>query len=605
MLSPAALTGISRFASSLARAFGLAWGAAPRLAAASIALVVVQSLLPLAGLYLVKLIVDAISQALTRGSPVDAAALQPVFVLIGIAAAVALVAVLVNSLAGVVSEAHAQFVADHVQDVMHAKSIEVDLAYYENSQYYDTLHRAQQEAPYRPNRIAKGLITICQSTLSLTAMAALLFSLHWGIAIVLLLAVVPEGLVHLRHADAHYDWRRRNTPTERRARYYNDMLTGNDHAQEMRLFGLGHLFMGQYRNLRLRLRLEGLALLKKRSVREWAAQSVATLAVFGAYAYIAWRTVQGGLTLGDLVMYFQAFQRGQEYLRQLLRGVSGLYEDSLFLTNLYEFLDLKKKVVEPAHPQAVPRPLARGIAFDKVSFGYGTRQVLHDIDLVIPAGATVALVGENGSGKTTLIKLLARLYDPDAGRITFDGTDVRQFTTTALRRELSVIFQDYVRYNLTARENIWFGNIELAADPQRLAKAANFAGASDLIGRLPQGMETVLGNYFDAGEELSVGEWQKIALARALLRDAQVIVLDEPTSAMDASAEYEMFKRFRELAAGRTAILVSHRLSTVKMADRIYVLRAGRVVESGTHDELVRRAGRYADLFEAQASGYR
>jgi ATP-binding cassette subfamily B protein len=243
--------------------------------------------------------------------------------------------------------------------------------------------------------------------------------------------------------------------------------------------------------------------------------------------------------------------------------------------------------------------------FENVSFGYGDRQVLHDVDLVIPAGATVALVGENGSGKTTLIKLLARLYDPDAGRITFDGIDARHFTSTALRRELSVIFQDYARYNLTVRENIWFGDIERAAELPQLTRAAHQAGASEVIGRLPNGMETVLGNYFDTGEELSVGEWQKIALARALLREAQVIVLDEPTSAMDASAEYDMFKRFRELAAGRTAILVSHRLSTVKMADRIYVLRGGRVVESGTHDELVERAGRYADLFEAQASGYR
>ncbi len=315
--------------------------------------------------------------------------------------------------------------------------------------------------------------------------------------------------------------------------------------------------------------------------------------------------VHGRITLGDLVMYFQAFQRGQEYLRQLLRGSAGLYEDSLFLNNLYDFLDLKKRVIEPARPVAVPRPLKRGIVFEQVSFGYGARPVLQEVDLVIPAGATVALVGENGSGKTTLIKLLARLYDPDAGRITFDGIDARQFGTAELRRELSVIFQDYVRYNLTARENLGFGDVAAQADTERLAKAARAAGAADLIARLPQGMDSVLGNQFDAGQELSVGEWQKIALARALLRDAQVIVLDEPTSAMDASAEYEMYKRFHEVAAGRTAILVSHRLSTVRMADRIYVLRDGRVVESGTHAELVDRAGRYADLFEAQASGYR
>jgi ATP-binding cassette, subfamily B, bacterial len=590
---------------SLARAFVLAWKAAPGLALANAALVVVQGMLPLVALYLVKLIIDAIAGAVAQGLSTDSTAFQPVFTLIGAAAAVALVAALANAVASVVGEAQAQRVADHVQDVMHAKSIEVDLAYYENSAYYDTLHRAQQEAPYRPGRIAKGVIVICQSALSLVAMAALLFSLHWGIALVLLLAVVPEGLVHLRYASTQFDWRRRNTPTERRARYFSDLLTANFFAQELRLFGLGDFFVLRYRELRQRLRSEGLALLKQRAVREWVAQSLSTLAVFGAYAYIAWTAIHGTITLGDLVMYFQGFQRGQEFLRQLLRGASSLYEDSLFLTNLYEFLDLKRKVVEPEHPLPPPRRLRSGIVFDKVSFGYGDRRVLKDVDLVIPAGATVALVGENGSGKTTLIKLLARLYDPDAGRITFDGIDARQFTTVALRRELSVIFQDYARYNLTVSENIWFGDIEKPLESLRLARAARQAGVADLIGRLPDGMDTVLGNYFDTGKELSVGEWQKIALARALLRDAQVIVLDEPSSALDASAEYEMFKRFRELAAGRTAVLVSHRLSTVKMADRIYVLRDGCVVESGTHDELVRRAGRYADLFEAQASGYR
>src|SRR5512143_586620 len=319
---------------SLARAFALAWDAAPRLAAASAALVVVQSLLPLVALYIVKLIVDTIAATVARGSLASAADLQTTFVLIGAGAGVALCAALVNSLAGVVAEVQAQRVADHVQDVMHAKSIEVDLAYYEKSDYYDTLHRAQQEAPYRPGRIAKGLIVICQSALSLAAMVALLFSLHWVVALVLLLAVVPEGLVHLRYASSQYDWRRRNTPTERRARYFSDLLTASFFAQELRLFGLGNLFVGQYRDLRERLRREGLALLKRRALREWMAQSVATVAVFGAYAYIAWDAVHGGITLGDLVMYFQGFQRGQEFLRQLLRGVSSLYEDSLFLTNL-------------------------------------------------------------------------------------------------------------------------------------------------------------------------------------------------------------------------------------------------------------------------------
>jgi ATP-binding cassette subfamily B protein len=596
------VSGTGRFVLSIARAGRFVWRAAGRYTAASVALIVVQSALPLAALYLVKLIVDAIAAAAAGTIP---AALDSVFVLIAIAAGVAIVGVAANSLASVVNEKQAELVADHMHDVLHAKSIEVDLEYYENPRYYDTLHRAQQEAPYRPARIVKGMISACQGGLSLVAMAALLLSFHWGIALVLFVAVVPEALVQLKYANLMYAWRRARTPTERYAQYYDWMMTGTAHAQELRLFDLGRLFIHQFRDLRERLRRERFAIVERRSKVEFGTQAVATLAVFGAYALIAYRAVGGAITLGDLVMYFTAFGRGQEFLRQFLRSLAGLYEDNLFLANLYEFLDLKRQLAEPAQPKPVPRPLRKGIVFERVSFSYGAKKALAEVDLVIPAGVTVALVGENGSGKTTLIKLLARLYDPGAGQITLDGIDLREFSTAALRREISVIFQDYVRYNLTARENIWFGNVDCSPDAERIARAANHAGAAELIRSLPRGYETVLGKWFDDGEELSVGEWQKIALARALLRDAQIVVLDEPTSAMDAAAEYEVFQRFHELAAGRTAILISHRLSTVKMADHIYVLHAGRVVESGSHSELVRKDGTYAHLFAAQASGYR
>lgn len=589
------------FVLGIARAWTFLWHAAPRLFAANLMLSIVQSVLPLAALYLLKLIVDSIAAAALHANSAPPAS---VYVLIAIGAGVAILTAGVNAAARVIGEAHADLVTDHMQGILHAKSIEVDLEYYESPRYHETLHRAQQEAPYRPARIAKGLIAICQTGLSLAAMAALVLSFSWGIALLLFLAVLPEGLVHLKSAEAIYAWRRSRTRTERYAQYYDWMITGIAHAQELRLFDLGALFMRQFRALRDSLRRERLELISRRSVVEFASQTFAAVAVFGAYAFIAYRAVSGAITLGDLVMVFGAFQRGQEFLRQLLRGIASLYEDNLFLTNLYEFLDLKRTLAEPTHPQPVPCPLRRGIVFERVSFRYGAKQVLFDVDLVIPAGATVALVGENGSGKTTLIRLLARLYDPNAGRITLDGIDLREFSTAALRRQISVIFQDYVRYNLTARDNIWLGNVASEPDAQRIGAAARYAGADELIGRLPLGYQTVLGKWFDDGEELSVGEWQKIALARAFLRDAQIVVLDEPTSAMDPAAEREVFQRFHEVTAGRTAILISHRLSTVRMADLIYVLRAGRVVESGTHSELVRKAGRYAHLFAAEAGGH-
>ncbi len=586
-------------------ALRLVWQSAPGWTMASLALLVVQGTLPLVSLYLMKLVVDAVTTALEAAD--KGAAFEQVALLIGLTGGVALIGAVARSIAGLVSEAQGQVVTDHMSDLLHAKSIEVDLEYYESAQYYDKLHRAQREAPYRPIRIVNGLVRVAQSGISLLAMAGLLFSFHWGIAAILFVAAIPGLFVRLRYAGQTYRWQRRSTPAERQAWYFHWMLTGDVHAKEIRQFGLGPLFRRRFRDLRQQLRREKIEIATRRSIAELVSQASATIAVFGSYAFIAYRAVQGAITLGDLVMYYQAFQRGQGFLREMLGGLAGLYEDNLFLSNLHEFFELKSKVVEPPHPRPVPQPMQTGLAFDHVSFRYptGTREVLEDISLTIRPGEVVALVGENGSGKTTLIKLLCRLYDPASGIITLDGIDLRQLETTALRREISVIFQDYAQYHLTARENIWFGNVTLPPDQERIAAAARHAGADEVIAGLPQGYETILGKWFEDGEELSVGEWQKVALARAFLRDAQIIVLDEPTSALDARAEYEVFKKFRQLAAGRTVILISHRFSTVRMADRIFVLEGGRIIESGTHDELVRLGGTYARLFETQAQYYR
>ena len=589
----------------LTRALRLVWHSGPAWTVASVALLAVQGMLPLLALYLMKLMVDAVAVGLA--APDKALAIGTVACFIGLAATVALVGDVCRAVAGLVSEGQSLTVTDYMYDILHAKSIEVDLEYYENSQYYDALHRAQQEASFRPTRIVQGVVEVAQSGIALLAMAGLLFSFHWGVAGMLFAAVVPGVLVRLRYTGQMYRWQRQQTATERQTRYFDRLLSDGAHAKEIRLFDLGSLFMHRFRKLRQQLRRERLHIATRRSIAELVTQASATLVVYGAYALIAYRTVQGSITMGDLVMYYQAFYRGQGFLRAMLGGLASLAEDGLFLSNLYEFLDLQRRIVEPRHPTPVPRPMHMGIVFDHVSFQYptGTRHVLHEITLTIRPGEVVALVGANGSGKTTLIKLLCRLYDPTTGVITLDGIDLRQFHTTALRRDISVLFQDYAQYHLTARENIWFGNPTLPLDKERIVAAACQTGADEVITGLPHGYDTVLGKGFDEGEELSIGEWQKVALARALLRDAQIIVLDEPTSAMDAMAEAEVFHHFRQLAEGRTAVLISHRLSTVRMADCIYVLEDGRVFERGTHDELMQRGGRYAGMFETQAQKYR
>ena len=590
---------------NLKRAFGLVWQSAPGWTAASAILVILQSILSLSALYLMKLVVDAVTDGISSSNKDLAFGNIAFFILIS--GVVALLSASCRSLAALVNEAQSQSVTDHMQDIIHTKSIEIDLEYYENSQYYDTFHRAQQEASYRPTRIVNGLVQVVQSGISLLAIVGLLVSLHWLIALILLFAAVPGVYARLRYAGKMYIWQRQSTPRERKAWYLHWLLISDGFAKEIRLFNLGSLIKDRFSNMRSLLRQEKLEIGKSRTFADLVAQASSVIAIFGTYGFIAYRTVQGSITLGDLVMYYAAFQQGQSFLQGMLTSLAGLYEDNLFLTSLYEFLDLKPKVVESSHAMQFPLPIRDGIDFDQVSFQYSgsNKNILTDITFKIGSGESVAFVGENGSGKTSLIKLLCRLYDPTKGKITIDGIDLREFQLTSLRREIGVIFQDYSHYNLTARENIWFGDVALPVDNDNILQAARCSGAHEVIARLKHDYETVLGRWFEDGAELSIGEWQKVALARAFIRDAQVIVLDEPTSSLDPSAEDEVFKHFHKLAQGKISILISHRLSTVTTVDRIYFFKNGMIVETGTHRELMAKRGEYAHLFELQAKNYR
>ena len=594
--------GASRTA--VARAVRLVLEHVPGLTAVNVGLVVVQGLLPLAALYVMKVIIDTVTAgaAAPGGDSVVA-----VLLLVAAAAAIALLVAVAQALSAYTAERQSLVLTDIVTDQVHAHSVRLDLAYYEDPAYWDSLHRAQAEGPYRVGRIVDDLVRVGQNGLSLVAIGAFIVSFSPIVGLVLVGAGVPAALAQVWFSRRLYALRLEQTEADRRAWYYHTMITGAEHAPEIRLFGLGTLFRERYRDLRDTLRTATLAVSRSRAAWVVLTQGLVTAAVFGSFAVIALMAVRGEITVGELVAFFAGFQLCIGYTQAIFSSINGLYEDQLFLRNLFAFLDLAPTVAPPCLDAPEPATSPGEIRFEDVSFAYpgAARPALRHVDLSLRQGEVIALVGENGAGKSTFVKLLTRLYDPTAGRITTDGTDLRAVDPDAWRRGTAVLAQDYVRYHMTARENIWLGDIDRSPDSPRVEEAARRAAADAVIGRLPRDYATLLGKLFEGGTDLSTGEWQKVALARAFFRDVGIVVLDEPASSLDALAEAEIFDRFRELVRGRTAVLVSHRFSTVLLADRIVVFERGEVVEQGTHAELLARGGLYARMFLAQAGPYR
>ncbi|NOZ78466.1 MAG: ABC transporter ATP-binding protein [Acidobacteria bacterium] len=584
----------------LPRALTLVWEAAHGWTVAWGVLLALQGVLPVALVWLTKVVVDSVVAAVKgHGSlrrPVELAV---------IAAFLLLLAAVLRALTRWVRTAQAELVRDHVAEMIQEKAVALDLGFYDSPEYHDRLHRVRQDAHSRPVALVESLGTMAQSTLTLVAMAAVLLRFGWWLPLALLGSTVPALGVVMRYALKQHDWWERTTEKQRRAWYYDWLLTDRTTAAEVRLLGTGGHFRTLYQHLRDGLRAERLDLARSEAIAEITAAGFALVVLGGGVAWMVWKAARGLVTLGDLAMFYQAFSQGQRLMRSLLETVGQIYSNSLFLGNLFEFLGLEPKLEEPRRHGESPIAEGPSLAFRGVTFRYpgSPDPVLDGFDLEIPGGRIAALVGDNGSGKSTLVKLACRLYDVEAGAVEVGGVDVRRIPVQALRAMMSVLFQEPVQYNETARKNIVLGDLEAPAEAARIEAAIDAVGARHIIGKLPGGLDTQLGRWFAGGVELSVGEWQRLALARAFFRKAPVILLDEPTAAMDAWSESEWINGLKQLVRGTTTLIITHRLTTASHADIIFLMRAGRIVESGAHEELLARGGPYADAWRRGTSG--
>jgi ATP-binding cassette subfamily B protein len=583
----------------LPRALALVWQVARPWTIVWVLLLIVQGLLPAAIVFLTKLFVDALVRALRSGG--SRPEMQNAMLLVLLVGGVLLLMEIVRNTINWVRTVQAELLQDHITSLIHEKSVAVDLAFYEMSDYYDHLHRARREARYRPVALLGNLGALLQNSITLVAMGAILIPLGPGLAVVLLLSTLPAFFVVVYYALAEYQWRQRTTTDDRRAWYYDWIMTTAEAAAEIRLFGLGKYFQSSDKSLRGRLRDERLRLVRRQSVAELIASLIALVIMGAALGLMVWRTLMNVITLGELAMIYAAFNQGQGLMRTLLENAGQLYANSLFLGNLFEFLALPNNC-RGGPPWPPQRNIQHGITFNRVSFSYpdATIKALDDFTMTIPSGKIVAIVGPNGAGKSTLLKLLCRFYDPDAGSITIDNRDLKDFPIDDLRRLITVLFQQPFHYNTTVRENILYGDLPLAPTDAEINAAIRAAGAEEIVSRLPEREQTLLGRWFAGGTELSVGEWQRIALARAFLRRAPIIILDEPTSALDPWAEADWLERFRQLAHGRTSIIITHRFTTARHADVIHVMDRGRIVESGSHQRLIEQSGLYAQSWSRQ-----
>jgi ATP-binding cassette subfamily B protein len=596
--------GVRETWSSTRRVFNLVWQTSRILTLSLALMTILMSLIPAGQVWLAGRLIDEVVRGIAGGGGNEF--IRPIAIIAVLQLLLFLGSSLFQTLSNISQQLLQERLAIHVQSTIMSHANTLDLADFENAAYYDQLQQAQQESANRPVQMVSSVFGLIRSGITFSTMVGLLISLSPWIAVAALLSPIPAFISGSRYGWWGFQQMRRLSPTRRMMSYLTTLMTTDTYNKEIKLFTLGDHFIDRYQRIAEGYYQETRQLLIRRYLAGFGWGAVTIVASSFTFLYVALQALRGAITLGQLTIFVQAAQQVQQAFQGLLGGVQGIYEHGLYLSTLYDLLDRQPAIDAPPNPVPVRIPFQQGIEFDQVSFRYPNSDslALDDVSFRIEPGETVALVGKNGAGKTSIVKLLGRLYDPSEGRILIDGVDLRDYDPREIRRQFGTMFQDYVTYQLTAKENIGIGSVEDMDDLAAVIAAAERGGADSLITGLPEGYDTVLGKWFDAGNQLSGGEWQRVALSRAFMKDAQILILDEPTSALDAEAEHDLFTRIRELARGKMAIFISHRFSTTRQADRILVLEDGRLIEQGTHRELMQRRGIYADLFNLQAASY-
>ncbi|MGD1896307.1 MAG: ABC transporter ATP-binding protein [Phormidesmis sp.] len=590
---------------NMPRLFRLVWKATPGALMISVILTLTSSLLPAAQIYISKLIVDQVVAMVNAATPM-AAMIQTLLPLVAGGFGLLVLQAFLQQLDTYTTQVMSDRFLLFANTQMLEQAILLDLAHYESPEFHDILDRAQQSGSNYPMRVLRVSLRLLGQVTRLFGLLALLLRFNPWVFALLLLSALPTFWAGIRFSERRFWMTRRQTPSRRLADYFGAVLTEPKYVKEVRLFNLGSYLVEQYHKIRADFNDESKVLARKQGVVQVSIEMIAAIAFYSAYALVLWEALLGQVTIGDLTLYAGTFQQAQGATQGILISIATLYEFNLYVSQYFEFLDLTPQVASPRRPKDFPKPIREGLVLKDVFFTYPGSEfpTLKNINLSVGATECIALVGLTGSGKTTLLKLLTRLYDIDRGLITIDDIPLSAFQLRDLRRNIGVLFQDFARYALSAQDNIGFGDLPHRDDTQQILQAAEDAGADPVIADLTDGYDTVLGKMFTGGVDLSGGQWQKIGLARAFMSQAQVLILDEPTAAVDAIAEHDLFERFRQLTQGKMTFLVSHRFSTVRMADRIVVLENGEIIENGTHDQLIAQQGRYEEMFRLQAESY-